>query len=159
LGAPAAGPFNIPADKIIDVTGMRVKLTGSLAGNEVFSITHQDGTTPFDNKKFGPGDNTNSLNMLDFQNEKTLDDGKNTFSESYAELVTFVGVITQSAKISSDSFKTLLAGAEERMAAVSGVNLDEEAANLIRYQQAYAASARVVSIASEIFDTLLQSVR
>jgi flagellar hook-associated protein 1 FlgK len=45
------------------------------------------------------------------------------------------------------------------MSAVSGVNLDEEAANLIRYQQAYAASARIISIANETFDTLMQSVR
>lgn len=97
--------------------------------------------------------------MLSYQNKKTLDGGTNTFSESYAEFVTFVGVITQSGQISADSFHTLLAGAEERMAAVSGVNLDEEAANLIRYQQAYAASARIITVASETFDTLLQAVR
>jgi len=159
LVAPAGGPFNIPADQIIDVPGMRVELKGNLAGNEVFTITNQDGAPPFDNKQFGQGDNTNALTMLNYQNKKTLDGGTNTFSESYAELVTFVGVITQSGKISADSFQTLLAGAEERMAAVSGVNLDEEAANLIRYQQAYAASARIISVASETFDTLLQAVR
>ncbi|MBU2969698.1 flagellar hook-associated protein FlgK [Pseudoalteromonas sp. C2R02] len=159
LGAPAGGPFNIPADQIIDVPGMRVELKGNLAGNEVFTITNQDGAPPFDNKKFGQGDNTNALTMLNYQNKKTLDGGTNTFSESYAELVTYVGVITQSGKISADSFQTLLAGAEERMAAVSGVNLDEEAANLIRYQQAYAASARIITVASETFDTLLQAVR
>lgn len=159
LGAPAGGPFNIPADQIIDVPGMRVELKGNLAGNEVFTITNQDGAPPFDNKQFGQGDNTNALTMLNYQNKKTLDGGTNTFSESYAELVTYVGVITQSGKISADSFQTLLAGAEERMAAVSGVNLDEEAANLIRYQQAYAASARIITVASETFDTLLQAVR
>jgi len=159
LGAPAGGPFNIPADQIINVPGMRVELKGNLAGNEVFTITNQDGAPPFDNKQFGQGDNTNALAMLNYQNEKTLDGGTNTFSESYAELVTYVGVITQSGKISANSFQTLLAGAEERMAAVSGVNLDEEAANLIRYQQAYAASARIITVASETFDTLLQAVR
>lgn len=159
LGAPAGGPFNIPADQIIDVPGMRVELKGTIAGNEVFTITNQDGTDPFNQKKFGPGDNTNALSMLEFQNKKTLDGGTNTFSESYAELVTFVGVVTQSGKISADSFQTLLAGAEERMAAVSGVNLDEEAANLIRYQQAYSAAARIITVASETFDTLMQSVR
>ncbi|SFC24864.1 flagellar hook-associated protein FlgK [Pseudoalteromonas denitrificans] len=159
LGAPAGGPFNIPADQVIDVPGMRVKLTGNLAGNEVFTITHQDGAPPFDTKKFGPGDNTNALTMLDYQNKKTLDGGTNTFSESYAELVTFVGVITQSGKISASSFQTLLAGAEQRMAETSGVNLDEEAANLLRYQQAYSASARIITVANEIFNTLIQSFR
>jgi flagellar hook-associated protein 1 FlgK len=125
----------------------------------VFTITNQDSAPPFDNKQFGQGDNTNALTMLDYQTKKTLDGGTNTFSESYAELVTFVGVITQSGKISADSFQALLKGAEERMSAVSGVNLDEEAANLIRYQQAYSASARIISVANEIFDTLIQAVR
>lgn len=159
LVAPAGGPFNITADQIITVPGMRVELKGNLAGNEVFTITNQDSAPPFDNKQFGQGDNTNALTMLDYQTKKTLDGGTNTFSESYAELVTFVGVITQSGKISADSFQALLKGAEERMSAVSGVNLDEEAANLIRYQQAYSASARIISVANEIFDTLIQSVR
>lgn len=71
----------------------------------------------------------------------------------------FVGVKTQSGKINADSFAVLLAGAEQRMAAISGVNLDEEAANLIRYQQAYSAAARIISIANETFDSLLQAVR
>jgi flagellar hook-associated protein 1 FlgK len=159
LVAPAGGPFNITADQIITVPGMRVELKGNLAGNEVFTITNQDSAPPFDNKQFGQGDNTNALTMLDYQTKKTLDGGTNTFSESYAKLVTFVGVITQSGKISADSFQALLKGAEERMSAVSGVNLDEEAANLIRYQQAYSASARIISVANEIFDTLIQSVR
>ena len=159
LAAPAGGPFNIPADQIIDLPGMRFEITGQLAGNEVFTITNQDGTDPFDTKKFGPGDNTNALKMLDFQNKKTLDGSTNTFSESYAELVTFVGVKTQSGQINADSFAVLLSGAEQRMAAISGVNLDEEAANLIRYQQAYSASARIISIANETFDNLMQAVR
>ncbi|MBE0363745.1 flagellar hook-associated protein 1 FlgK [Pseudoalteromonas ulvae UL12] len=159
LAAPAGGPFNIPADQIIDLPGMRFELKGKLAGNEVFTITNQDGTAPYNTKKFGPGDNTNALKMLDFQNKKTLDGGTNTFSESYAELVTFVGVKTQSGQINADSFAVLLSGAEQRMAAISGVNLDEEAANLIRYQQAYSASARIISIANETFDSLMQAVR
>ncbi|ATC95541.1 flagellar hook-associated protein FlgK [Pseudoalteromonas tunicata] len=159
LAAPAGGPFNIPSDQVIDLPGMRLELKGQLAGNEVFNITNQGGTAPFDEKKFGPGDNSNALIMLEYQNKKTLDGGTNTFSESYAELVTFVGVKTQSGKINADSFAVLLAGAEQRMAAISGVNLDEEAANLIRYQQAYSAAARIISIANETFDSLLQAVR
>ena len=45
------------------------------------------------------------------------------------------------------------------MDAVSGVNLDEEAANMLRYQQAYAAAAQIISVANEMFDTLLNAVR
>ncbi len=158
-GASLIGGFsNIPADQLIEGVGIRFKLDGTLAGGETFTITHADNAT-IDTKKFGQGDNNNALAMLDLQNSRILDGGTNSFSESYAEIVTFVGVKTQTAQISASSFSVLLSGAEERNSSISGVNLDEEAANLIRYQQSYAASARIISIASEVFDTLLQSVR
>lgn len=157
-GNPLSGPTAMPTDQIISFGGGRLKIEGQMAGNEVFTLRHSDNTL-IDTKKFGPGDNTNALAMLAYQNVKTLDGGTNTFSESYAEMVTFVGVQTQSRKISADSFSVLLADAEQRQAAVSGVNLDEEAANLIRYQQSYSAAARIISVARDTFDTLLQSVR
>jgi flagellar hook-associated protein 1 FlgK len=93
--------------------------------------------------------------MLSLQSERVMDNGTNSFSESYAELITIIGVETSSLQISTDSFSTLLSSAEQRLASVSGVNLDEEAANLIEYQQSYAASARIITVAREIFDTLL----
>jgi flagellar hook-associated protein 1 FlgK len=71
--------------------------------------------------------------------------------------VTQIGVETKSREISSSSFETLLAGAEERLAGIQGVNLDEEAANLIQYQQAYSAAARIITVARETFQTLLSS--
>jgi flagellar hook-associated protein 1 FlgK len=66
-------------------------------------------------------------------------------------------VETQSRSVSTDSFKTLLSGAEQRLSSVQGVNLDEEAANLIQYQQSYSASARIITVAQEIFNTLLSA--
>ena len=73
--------------------------------------------------------------------------------------MTIIGVETKSREISTASFETLLAGAEERLAGIQGVNLDEEAANLIQYQQAYTAAARIISVARDTFDTLLQAAR
>ena len=128
-----------------------------LAGSESFTITHGDNPGTNETKKFGSGDNSNILTMLGFQSAKTLDGGTNSFSESYADMVTSVGVETKSREISRDSFATLLSGAEERMAGVQGVNLDEEAANLIQYQQAYSAAARIITVARETFQTLISA--
>ena len=158
-GTVISGPSAIPADQIIDDTtaGIRFELKGILAGNESFTITHGDNPGVNTDKEFGPGDNGNMVTMLAFQSAKTLDGGTNSFSESYADMVTSVGVETKSREISRDSFFTLLSGAEERMAGVQGVNLDEEAANLIQYQQSYSAAARIITVARETFQTLLSA--
>jgi len=158
-GASLVGGFqNLPSDQIIQGAGLSFKVDGTLAGGEVFTVTHADNTLiPNDNKKFGEGDNTNMLTMLAFQSAKTLDGGRNSFSESYADLVTDVGVKTSGTEISRDSFKTLLEGSEERLAGIQGVNLDEEAANLIQYQQSYSAAARIITVARETFQTLIQA--
>ncbi len=158
-GAVISGPSPIPADQIIKdpVAGVEFELKGVLAGNEAFTITHGDNPGVNTTKKFGSGDNGNILTMLGFQSAKTLDGGTNSFSESYADLVTGVGVETKSREISRSSFATLLSGAEERMAGVQGVNLDEEAANLIQYQQAYSAAARIITVARETFQTLISA--
>lgn len=158
-GAIISGPLAIPADQIIDdpVTGFRFELDGVLAGNEVFTVTHADNPGVNETKAFGPGDNTNVLAMLSFQSERRMDGGTNSFSEAYADLVTKVGVETKSRSVSKDSFGTLLSSSEERLAGVQGVNLDEEAANLIQYQQSYAAAARIITVARETFQTLLSA--
>ncbi|WP_199608989.1 flagellar hook-associated protein FlgK [Flocculibacter collagenilyticus] len=162
LGASLiGGPIAIPADKILEGPGLRFRIDGDITANASFTVRRADNDANDDanTKPFGPGDNTNALAMLNLQNTKTLDGQSNTFSESYAELVTFVGVETQTRKISTDSFETLLESATERNAAISGVNLDEEAANLIKFQQAYSASSRIISTGRDIFETLLQAVR
>ncbi|WP_341205669.1 flagellar hook-associated protein FlgK [uncultured Psychrosphaera sp.] len=158
-GAVISGPSAIPADQIIDdpITGIRFELEGVLAGSEVFTITHADNPGVNETKAFGPGNNENILAMLAFQSDRRMDGGTNSFSEAYADLVTSVGVETKSRAISADSFGTLLSGAEQRLAGIQGVNLDEEAANLIQYQQSYAAAARIITVARETFQTLLSA--
>ena len=69
-----------------------------------------------------------------------------------------MGVVTQQVKINLEVEESLLNGAIERRESVSGVNLDEEAANLIRYQQAYQALSRVIQVSQEIFNSLLSAV-
>ena len=69
-----------------------------------------------------------------------------------------VGTRTQSAKFASDLSSTIASNLERDRTAVSGVNLDEEAAKLIQYQQAYQASSKMIQIAQSIFDSLLQGL-
>ncbi|WCM92753.1 flagellar hook-associated protein FlgK [Acidovorax sp. NCPPB 2350] len=81
-----------------------------------------------------------------------------TMSDGYAGLMAQIGTRTQSAKYASDVSATIATNLERDRTAVSGVNLDEEAAKLIQYQQAYQASAKVLQIAQSIFDSLIQTM-
>ncbi|MFW6346826.1 MAG: flagellar basal body rod C-terminal domain-containing protein, partial [Halomonas sp.] len=102
----------------------------------------------------GSGDNRNALALQDLQNQ-LLVGGRASLNQAYAGLVSDVGNRTNTAQVNLDARQ----GLSEQLKAVqqsdSGVNLDEEAANLLRYQQFYAANARVIDTASTIFDTIL----
>jgi len=86
-------------------------------------------------------------------------DNHKTFNQAYAGLVSDIGVVTSQAKTNGDAFEALAQQSEAWYESLSGVNLDEEAANLLRFQQSYAASAQVLATASTIFDTLLGATR
>jgi flagellar hook-associated protein 1 FlgK len=76
----------------------------------------------------------------------------------YAGLIAPIGTRAQSAKYSADVSSSIATSLEKDRTGVSGVNLDEEAAKLLQYQQAYQASAKMIQIAQSIFDTLIQTV-
>jgi flagellar hook-associated protein 1 FlgK len=86
-------------------------------------------------------------------------DNHKTFNEAYAGLVTEIGVIANQAKTNGAAFDALAAQSEAWFESLSGVNLDEEAASLLRFQQAYSASAQIISTARTVFDTLLSAAR
>lgn len=104
-------------------------------------------------------DNRNALAMAGLQLEDTLaaNNGGLTFNEAYGVMVERIGTRTAQLQISSDAAEGVLEQASKRREAVSGVNLDEEAARLIEFQNAYQANAQVVKVAREMFNTLLQS--
>jgi len=106
----------------------------------------------------GTGDNRNVLKILGTQSQKLLGGSTASFQEAYAQLVADVGVKAKRAEFSSQANQVLYERAVASQQATSGVNLDEEAADLIRYQQAYQAVARVISTADEIFQVLLGAV-
>lgn len=104
------------------------------------------------------GDNTNALELAKLETSATLSNGK-TFSQTYDELVSQVGTASNAASVSLSAQKALHNNAVEARANFAGVNLDEEAANLIRFQNAYQASSQVVAISRALFDSLLAAVR
>lgn len=108
-----------------------------------------DGSNPS-----GESDNRNAQKMLDLQNEKLVG-GSATFSGAYAGLVGTIGNQTNSAKIDAVSQGNIVNQLTIEQQSVSGVNLDEEYGNLMRFQQYYQANAQVVQVASTILDTLL----
>ncbi len=102
----------------------------------------------------GPGDNTNALALAALRVGSTaLNNG--TFATAYNSLVGSTAAYASEADLSRSAYETLTKQAREAQQAVSGVNLDEEAVNLIRYQQAYQAAAKAISVANTLFDSIL----
>ena len=134
----------------IDANGWQVSLTGVPAANDQFDVQSNVG---------GTGDNRNALDLANLQNKLILNGGTASFQDDYGSFVGFVGSQTQAANVSRDAQASLLSQAISQNASVVGVNLDEEAADLIRFQQAYQAAAQVISTVQTLFDTLLQSTR
>lgn len=106
----------------------------------------------------GPNDNTNALLLADLQigqKVKSSSGTQITFSAAFAQLVSNVGNKSYEQKITGESEAQVLESTTAAMQSESGVNLDEEAANLIRYQQAYQAAGKMMQMASELFQILL----
>jgi flagellar hook-associated protein 1 FlgK len=106
----------------------------------------------------GVGDNRNALALAALQESPTLDSGRTTLAGAYGQLVASIGAATQKADVRRSAQEVLLNQVTDARDAVSGVNLDEEAANLLRYQQAYEASAKVVAAADTTFKYLLDVI-
>lgn len=109
-------------------------------------------------KSQATGDNTNALALANLENKAALLNGK-TFNQTYEQLVAKVGTSTNAANVSLSAQKALYNQATEARANFAGVNLDEEAANLVKYQNAYQAASQVVAISRSLFDTLISAVR
>jgi flagellar hook-associated protein 1 len=134
----------------VDLAGITLELDGAPAVNDSFTLSFN---------QTADGDNRNALAIAGLQTQKLLKSGKQTFQDNYAALGSEIGSVTKNAKTSMDASEALLEQSSTRVLATAGVSLDEEAANLIKFQQSYSASARVITVAGELFSTLLQSFR
>ncbi|WP_394392230.1 flagellar hook-associated protein FlgK [Shewanella woodyi] len=108
---------------------------------------------------FAEGDNSNVVSMAQLSEAKLMNSGGSTLADVYEGTKLVVGGKAKAASVAVGSAEAVFTQAYNRVQSESGVNLDEEAGNLIRFQQAYQASARIMTTASEIFDTLFSSVR
>ncbi len=131
----------------ITYNGWTVKITGTPVAGDVFTIGPNTA---------GTLDNRNALAIAGLQSDKSVIAGNNTLEGSYAILVGDIGNKTAEISVNQKAQQNLLGQARQAQQGASGVNLDEEAANLIRYQQAYQAAAKLISTASTMFDALLQ---
>ncbi|RMF17806.1 MAG: flagellar hook-associated protein FlgK [Gammaproteobacteria bacterium] len=131
-------------------TGFQVQLDGEPKAGDTFTVAFNAS---------GVSDNRNGLAMVNLENAGILDGNVSTYNEAYGQLVEVIGSAANQAKIDEEASKSLLQQSENRLQSMAGVNLDEEAGKLIQFQAAYNASAQVVSIARELFDTLLGTFR
>lgn len=125
-----------------------------------FTITGRpdDGDSlAIENNTSGTGDNRNVLALADLQTRQTLLGGTASYQDTYNGLVADIAVQSRRAQTGATTETVLLNQAVSARDSVSGVNLDEEAANLIRYQQAYQAAAQMIAVADELFQTLLNA--
>ncbi len=130
--------------------GVSVTMTGKPGNGDKFTIATNSS---------GVGDTRNIAALGELQTKNIFNNGTATLTSSYAQMVSQVGNKTREVQVNAQAGNALLAQATGAQADVSGVNLDEEAANLIKYQQAYQASSKVMQIAGTIFDTLLSISR
>nr|BAL56113.1 hypothetical conserved protein [uncultured Gammaproteobacteria bacterium] len=105
------------------------------------------------------GDNGVALGLAALEASKILLGGRATLQEAYQQTAAEVGTLIRSARVAQEAQDALKQQAIQAREQISGVNLDEEAANLLKFQQAYQAAAHVVSVAQQTFDTLISAIR
>lgn len=147
----AAQPYTPGA--AISINGWEIKLQGT--PNTGDTVVIGNALDP----QYGDAFTRNSGNasaLMNLRDVKMFDES--TLSDGYAGAIAQVGTRTQSALFAAELSTTIASNLERDRTAISGVNLDEEAARLIQYQQAYQASSKMIQIAQSIFDSLIQDL-
>jgi len=145
VGAPGA-LYDPNVGATLSFNGWTTQITGTPIAGDVFNITSNTSAT---------GDNRNALLMAGLQTQNLMANGTVSLQGAYGQLVGSVGAKTSEMAVTSLAQTNMVAQTVAAQQAVSGVNLDEEAANLIRYQNAYQAAAKAMQIASTMFDAIL----
>ena len=125
---------------------LQVALTGTPKSGDVFTI---------DNNRDGFGSNDNLLRLIEVESAKVLGNDE-TLHDAYLGLLNQAGSTARQAQVTQEALQVVYEQANEARDQVAGVNLDEEAANLIRFQQSYQASARLLQTANQLFDAILR---
>lgn len=144
------GSFAYAAGTPIVVNGWELTLDGTPTDGDQFVVSENAG---------GVGDNRNALALAGVLERGVLSGGTASVRNEYGNLVAQTSSVTRRAEINLTAQTAITERAIADQLAISGVNLDEEAANMLRFQQAYQASAQLISVADVLFQTMLSSVR
>jgi flagellar hook-associated protein 1 FlgK len=134
----------------IAFNGASVTLTGSAATGDAFTVGPANSSNT--------GDNSNAFAMVDALSSAALNGGTTSLSSVANNLISQVGVLTQQAQSNASAQKSVNQSAVDSRNNLSGVNLDEEAAKLVQYQQAYQASAQMIQTSGVMFNSLISAI-
>jgi flagellar hook-associated protein 1 len=134
----------------IDINGWRVAINGAPATGDSFTIRNNAGAV---------GDNRNAFALADAMRAGVIEGGTVSVATAVERMTGELGLATRAAQLNRDAESVVHESDLATRDSISGVNLDEEAANMMRFQQAYAASAQIISVANSLFDTLMNAVR
>jgi flagellar hook-associated protein 1 FlgK len=144
-----AGAFAYTPGGDIDINGTRVQITGAPAAGDQFVIQSNVG---------GAGDNRNALAMIDKLGNSVFN-GNVTLKTAASSLLADVGARTAAATSQQSAQNVVLQQSQQRLDSLRGVNLDEEAANMLRYQQLYQAAAQTISVSQTLFASLMAALQ
>jgi len=136
---------------------LKITLSGVPANSDSFTVSNSN------NGGFtAVGDNRNALALSQLQIAKTLNQvngvATRSFGDAYGILVANVATRTHQADVGQQTQKGLLDQTNLRYESISGVNLDEEAANLIKFQQAYQAASQIITVSNTVFNSLMSAM-
>jgi len=139
----------LPASGKIDANGWEVQITGTPATGDTFNVGISNG---------GTGDNRNALASAAQQTLGVLDSGTTSATGAVSALITGIGSQASQVNTAQTAQTAVNTAATNNVQSVSGVNLDQEAANLLQWQQAYQAAAQTLTVGESLFTTLIDSV-
>jgi len=154
-GAEQKRTFKAPADNVpfvagamLDFGGMQMQVNGTPRNGDTFNVSRNAALS---------GDGSNIVKIGNLQNANLVNG--DTLTRGYADYVGQVGSLASQTSISHATQETLVSQLKAQQQEVSGVNLDEEAANLMQYQQMYQANSKVISTSETLFQTILDLAR
>ncbi len=145
-----AGAYAYTSGGNIDDNGWQVQISGTPAAGDTFTVKSNAG---------GTGDNTNALAFANQQSQGLLSGGTVSVSGAVSALISGAGAQAQQVNTAQTAQTAVNTQAQTNLQSVTGVNLDQEAANLLQWQQAYQASAQALSVANGLFSNLLDAVK
>jgi flagellar hook-associated protein 1 FlgK len=152
VGTGTGNPVNVPYTAGADITynGWTIQISGAPAAGDVFTVSQNSS---------GVSDNRNGVLLGALQTKNTMEGGTSTYQSAYSAIVSAIGNKAREVRVTGEAQQSLLEQAQIARDQTSGVNLDEEAANLLRYQQAYQAAAKMIDVASRLFDEIIALAR